>query len=116
HTYAVANSRQGNIFHADSMPAIRANGVFHAFRRGSTEPVWTKEISNQNLCLETLGESPVLVFIGRDYKREGNIGGYWETRFTAVDKSAGTTLLDAALPTTTGFHELKVDPKQRTVE
>ncbi|MEX1228716.1 MAG: PQQ-binding-like beta-propeller repeat protein [Planctomycetaceae bacterium] len=115
-TYAIANNRQGNIFHADSMPAVRANGVFHAFRAGSTEPVWTKEITNQNLCLESLGESPVLVFLGRDYKREGNIGGYWETRLTAVDKSAGATLLDSSTPTTTGFHQLRIDPQSRTAE
>ncbi|MDA1213956.1 MAG: PQQ-binding-like beta-propeller repeat protein [Planctomycetota bacterium] len=115
-TYAISNNRQGNIFHADSMPAMRANGIFHAFRPGSTEPIWTKEINNQNLCLESLGESPILVFLGREYKREGNIGGYWETRLTAVDKSGGATLIDSSLPTTTGFHQLKIDSQTQTAE
>ncbi|MFN0197640.1 MAG: PQQ-binding-like beta-propeller repeat protein [Planctomycetaceae bacterium] len=114
-TYAVSNNRQGNIFQPENMPSVRINGHFSVFRPDVPEAAWTMELNNINLCLESLKESPVLVFAAREYKQAGNFG-YWETHLQIVDKSAGSKLIECSTPSNSGFNVLRVDGPKRTIE
>lgn len=115
--YLVANHGDGNTYHyGDSLTTLPVNGTVACWDRVTGELLWTREITDQNLVLERFAASPVLLFLTRSWKQNGN-ASYTLLNMLAIGKRSGLTLHESSVPSMFGgFHSLTLREHESTIE
>ncbi len=115
--YLVANHSDGNTYHyGDSLTTLPVNGTVCCWDRVTGELLWSREITDQNLVLERFAPSPVLLFLTRSWKQNGN-ASYTLLNMLAVGKRSGETLHESSIPSMFGgFHSLTLREHESTIE
>ena len=100
---------------AEQVPFVRANGVVAAFDRQQSKLRWKQQISEQNLLIERLDHSPLLVFASRKYERNGRLQ-FSMQHIVALDKLSGAKLLDNRAAAQQGIRSVNVSLGERYIE
>ena len=117
--YLIVNqSRRRSYFYSSGgLPAMNINGMIYAFDLKDGRKLWEQKVLNQQLVLEQLTHSPVLLFSSRQYERQGNLTT-WATNLVALDKVTGRELIETKLSSqySGGIQSLKLNLAERTIE
>lgn len=90
--YLILNKSRPSIS-SQQIPTLRVNGVVYVFDRKTGRQRWKQPISQQQLVLQFLKDSPILLFVARSYQRQGRFS-YSSLRLSAFDKQTGRRLAD----------------------
>lgn len=107
--YLVINhGHTNNYSYGDSVPSTRVHGTLAAWDRSTGAKLWQRKIDDQNLVLDRLETSPVLLLLARNWKQVG--GATYTTLHTvALNKQTGAVLHDSRTPSLfSGFHGVRV--------
>jgi outer membrane protein assembly factor BamB len=114
--YLIANQQRRGGFFSESLPSVRVHGMIFAFHRRTGERIWHEKIEGQNLLLQQLEHSPILVFAVRQYQRKGNLG-FTTSNIIALDKRTGRKLAEISSPSNSGgIRSVEVNRLERYVE
>lgn len=113
--YLVVNQQRGTGHYSEALPSLAVNGKIHAFDARLGKERWMQSVSGQDLVLERLEHSPVLVFSTRKFEGKGNLN-YWNQSLAVLDKQSGRKLLSTTTPSQAGFQTLSVNLAERYVE
>ncbi|HEV8003939.1 MAG TPA: hypothetical protein VGP63_29000, partial [Planctomycetaceae bacterium] len=87
-----------------------------AFNLQDGKLAWTNtRIPAQNLVLDFLGDSPVLIFAGRQLVRSGEFG-HWSFNLLVLDKRTGHQVLKTTDPSASNFKTLEVNMAEKYIE
>jgi outer membrane protein assembly factor BamB/tetratricopeptide (TPR) repeat protein len=114
--YLVVN-RPGSIqnYYNEQLPYVRINGTVAAFDLATGQPRWKQQVLGQNLLLERLEFSPVLLFVSRKFENKGQMN-FWSMHLVALDKSTGVRKLDEKSAQQPGFRSLTINARDRFIE
>lgn len=115
--YLLANRGVESSFYSEGIPFVRASGLLAAFDPEAGKLRWKQQIAAQNLLLERLDASPLLVFASRKTESGGKSKTqYWTLHLVAIDKLSGKKLLDDKWASQPGFRSLSVSASNRYIE
>ena len=114
--YLVVN-RPGSIqnYYNEQLPYVRINGTVAAFDLASGQARWKQQVLGQNLLLERLEFSPVLLFVSRKFENKGQMN-FWSMHLVALDKATGVRKLDEKSAQQPGFRSLTINAHDRYIE
>jgi outer membrane protein assembly factor BamB len=114
--YLVVN-RPGSIqnYYNEQLPYVRINGTVAAFDLATGQPRWKQQVLGQNLLLERLEFSPVLLFVSRKFENKGQMN-FWSMHLVALDKATGVRKLDEKSAQQPGFRSLTINARDRFIE
>ncbi|MFN7804812.1 MAG: PQQ-binding-like beta-propeller repeat protein [Planctomycetaceae bacterium] len=114
--YLVVN-RPGSIqnYYNEQLPYVRINGTVAAFELATGQPRWKQQVLGQNLLLERLEFSPVLLFVSRKFENKGQMN-FWSMHLVALDKATGVRKLDEKSAQQPGFRSLTINARDRFIE
>ena len=114
--YLVVN-RPGAVqnYYNEQLPYVRINGIVAAFELATGQPRWKQQVLGQNLLLERLEFSPVLLFVSRKFENKGQLN-FWSMHLVALDKKTGTRKLDEKSAQQPGFRSLTINARDRYIE
>ena len=114
--YLVVN-RPGAVqnYYNEQLPYVRINGTVATFDLASGQPRWKQQVLGQNLLLERLEFSPVLLFVSRKFENKGQMN-FWSMHLVALDKRTGTRKLDEKSAQQPGFRSLTINARDRYIE
>ncbi len=112
--YLLVNQPNRAGFYSEGLPSVRANGTVYAFDAAGGVR-WTCKLDNQNLILERLHQSPVLVFASRQMQQKQNIQ-VWMLKVEVFDKARGVRLLEETWHPRSNIRSLVVNPAQPCIE
>ncbi|MGQ0637484.1 MAG: outer membrane protein assembly factor BamB family protein [Planctomycetaceae bacterium] len=113
--YLLLNARHNNQFYSEQVPFVRASGLILAFDPIQAALRWKRSITGQNLLLERLEASPLLLFASRRHEQRGRLS-YWSLHLVGLDKLSGAKLLDEKSAAQPGFRSVTVNSADRYVE
>ncbi len=113
--YLVVNDQQNRSYFPSDFPSIQMHGLLHAIDRKTGQLRWKQEIRNQNLIVDRLDHSPIVLLYARKYERKGNLH-IWSLECQAVDKITGRLVLNTSIGTQSGFQEVLVNLPRHFVE
>jgi outer membrane protein assembly factor BamB len=114
--YLVVN-RPGSIqnYYNEQLPYVRINGTVAAFDLATGQARWKQQVLGQNLLLERLEFSPVLLFVSRKFENKGQMN-FWSMHLVALDKATGVRKLDEKSAQQPGFRSLTINAHDRYIE
>lgn len=114
--YLVVN-RPGSIqnYYNEQLPYVRINGTVAAFDLATGQTRWKQQVLGQNLLLERLEFSPVLLFVSRKFENKGQMN-FWSMHLVALDKATGVRKLDEKSAQQPGFRSLTINARDRYIE
>lgn len=113
--YLIVNKGMNPNFSSEQVPSVRANGLLLAFDTQQAKLRWKQPIAGQNLLLERLDYSPLLVFAARQHEQKGKLQ-FWSLHLVAIDKFSGAKLLDEKSASQQGFRSVNVSASERYIE
>jgi hypothetical protein len=113
--YLIVNKGANRNNNSEQVPFVRASGIIAAFDPLQSRLRWKQTVAEQNLLLERLDHSPLLVFSSRKYERNGKLN-YWTQHLVALDKVSGAKLLDTRTAAQQGIRSVNVNIADRYVE
>lgn len=113
--YLMVNKGMNANFSSEQVPSVRANGLLLAFDARQSKLRWKHSIAAQNLLLERLDYSPLLVFAARQHEQKGKLQ-FWSLHLVAIDKLSGAKLLDEKSASQQGFRSVSVSAAERYIE
>lgn len=113
--YLVINKGTNRNYNSEQIPYVRTNGTVFAFDPAQKRLRWKQVVTAQNLILERLEYSPMVLFAARTYETQGKLR-YWSLHLVAVDKLSGAKLLDDKSASQTGFRSVNISAGDRFIE
>jgi hypothetical protein len=102
--------------YGESLASIRMNGVVYAWNRQSNKMIWHKPVRQQNLVVDRFAKMPVLLFVSRSWKQQGQLS-VSRLNIAAIHKQTGEMLIDSKTPSVySGFHALSVNAEEPCIE
>jgi outer membrane protein assembly factor BamB len=96
--------------------SLNVGGRITAFNLRDGKVAWTNSrIPSQNLVLDFLADSPVLIFAGRQLVRNGEFG-HWSFNLLVLDKRTGHEVLKTTDPSASNFKTLEVNMAEKYIE
>ena len=102
-------------YYNEQLPYVRINGTVAAFELATGQPRWKQQVLGQNLLLERLEFSPVLLFVSRKFENKGQMN-FWSMHLVALDKATGVRKLDEKSAQQPGFRSLTINARDRFIE
>jgi len=113
--YLVINKGTNRNYNSEQIPFVRTNGTVFAFDPAQKKLRWKQVVTAQNLILERLDHSPLVLFAARTYETQGKLR-YWSLHLIAIDKLSGAKLLDDKSASQTGFRSVNISAGDRYIE
>jgi hypothetical protein len=113
--YLVVNEHQSPTYYSEGMASLSVHGTIRAYDARQGGERWRQKVGDQNLILECLDYTPVLVFASRKYEGRGD-SGYWSLAILAIDKRSGRKLLNVSSPSQSGFQSMSVNLAEKFIE
>ena len=96
--------------------SLNVGGRITAFNLRDGKVAWTNShVPAQNLVLDFLADSPVLIFAGRQLVRSGEFG-HWSFNLLVLDKRTGHQVLKTTDPSASNFKTLEVNMAEKYIE
>ncbi|HET6324229.1 MAG TPA: PQQ-binding-like beta-propeller repeat protein, partial [Planctomycetaceae bacterium] len=96
--------------------SLNVGGRITAFNLRDGKVAWTNShVPAQNLVLDFLADSPVLIFAGRQLVRSGEFG-HWSFNLLVLDKRTGHQVLKTTDPSASNFKTVEVNMAEKYIE
>jgi outer membrane protein assembly factor BamB len=113
--YLLSNKGRSQTFYSEQMPFVRASGTVLAVDLAERKLAWQQQVTGQNLLLERLDYSPLLIFVSRKYEQKKGMG-FWSMHLVVLDKRTGAKLIDEKSASQPGFRSLTLNAAEKYVE
>lgn len=115
--YLLLNRKRGNRGFSEIIPFVPADGLLLAFDPQRAKLRWKQPVASQNLMIERLESSPLLIFGARNQSRRRNDNvQYLMLHLLAIDKLSGARLFDETCPVQPSLRTLTVNAAERYIE